>query len=452
METEIPARKDPRQPASGWPPIFRAAQCGAFFPDRVPRVRTGRGALGLRSPPTLLGPILLALDARRTRSARNAPGTSLRYAVAMTEKCDALPEIPECSDLLPAAGPDLCAPFSLPSTTGIADQCSSPDTKVLFICNRNSGPARISPNRSSATEAANPVQRPFPGTKPNSELKPLRRRRFSETEGARLFAPRARKTRAEFQGPLGGARSSISVFHGLRPAGEQECPRPLAGPARHAPLGHAGPGGKVEGNARAESLAFQQGLSRSSNRSSLHRAWPFRARSTRITLQKARGRQFRFRLPLRRPAMDVYAPNGPSDGFGKSWALKGRFSKTRRGDRLDKRQPVGESLRCNAQSDDVRKHGAAGRGTRLRANGRGERDDRRHRLPFANGGCSPALPLDGVRRGQIDCTGGLQEPRRASRPISSRASKKGRGLGARVKDGRTAEQSSTASRVGQPTD
>src|SRR6056297_821681 len=123
METELLSRLS----ALGHPQrlaIFRLLM--RRYPDRVP---AGELADALDLKASTLSAYLSALM-QAGLVAQERAGTSLRYSIAMTEVRLTFEYLMlDCC----RGRPDLCAPFSLPSTTG-SQTMPQPKYEVLFIC------------------------------------------------------------------------------------------------------------------------------------------------------------------------------------------------------------------------------------------------------------------------------------------------------------------------------
>jgi len=268
METEIPARLStlghPQRLA-----IFRLLM--RRFPDRVPAGELAE-VLGLK--PSTLSAYLSALMQAGLVSQERA-GTSLRYAVAMTEVRRTFEYLMlDCC----RGRPDLCAPFSLPSTTGLQTMLQ-PRYEVLFICTGNSARS-IFAESILRTEAGDRFSVHSAGTKPNSELNPFAVE-ILEQKGHDVSLLRS-KTVAEFQGPE--APKFDFVFTVCDRAANEECPA-WPGQPVSAHWGMPDPV-KVEGTHAQKSLAFQQAYGALLNRIKVFTALPF-ASLDRISLQKA---------------------------------------------------------------------------------------------------------------------------------------------------------------------
>src|SRR6056297_3347969 len=239
METEIPARLatlgHPQRLA-----IFRLLM--RRYPDRVPAGELA-DALGLK--PSTLSAYLSALMQAGLVSQERA-GTSLRYSMAMTEVRRTLDYLMlDCC----RGRPDLCTPFSLPSTTG-SQTMPQPSYEVLFICTGNSARS-IFAESILRTEAGDRFSVHSAGTKPNSRLNPFALEVLGQ-KGHDVSLLRS-KTVAEFQGP--GAPKFDFVFTVCDRAANEECPA-WPGQPMTAHWGVPDPA-QAEGTEAERALAFQ---------------------------------------------------------------------------------------------------------------------------------------------------------------------------------------------------
>ena len=241
------------------------------YPDRVP---AGEIAQALDLKPSTLSSYLSGLMQAGLID-QEREGTSLRYAIAMTElrrTFDYL--LLDCC----RGRPELCSPVSLPKITGTAP-VSDARYKVLFICTGNSARS-IFAEAIVRREAGDRFEACSAGTTPRSEINPVARE-VLDRKGHDLSVLRA-KTVAEFQGE--GAPRFDFVFTVCDRAANEDCPS-WPGQPISAHWGMPDPV-KADGTDAQRSLAFHQAYAALANRIRAFTALPI-ASLDRIALQRA---------------------------------------------------------------------------------------------------------------------------------------------------------------------
>lgn len=241
------------------------------YPDRVPAGEIAE-ALGLKAS-TLSSYLAALMQARLVTQDR--AGTSLRYAIAMSEvqgTFDFL--LRDCC----RGRPDICSPLSLASITG-STTMADPKYKVLFICTGNSARS-IFAESILRQEAGDRFQAYSAGTLPRSELNPFALE-VLEQKGHDISVLRSKNV-AEFQGE--GAPHFDFVFTVCNQAANEECPAWTGQPVS-AHWGMPDPV-KVEGTHAEKSLAFHHAYGALHNRIRAFAALPI-ASLDRIALQRA---------------------------------------------------------------------------------------------------------------------------------------------------------------------
>jgi len=241
------------------------------YPDRVPAGELAT-ALGLK-PSTLSAHLSALMQAGLVTQART--GTSLRYAIAMTELRRSLDYLLlDCC----RGRPELCSPLSPPQLTG-NQPMSDRKYKVLFICTGNSARS-IFAESILRREAGDRFEVHSAGTKPYSELNPFALE-VLEQKGHDISVLRAKNV-SEFQGD--DAPTFDFVFTVCNKAANEECP-PWPGQPVSAHWGMPDPV-KAEGTDAEKSLAFHQAYGALYNRIRAFTALPIAALD-RISLQQA---------------------------------------------------------------------------------------------------------------------------------------------------------------------
>jgi arsenate reductase len=268
METVISARLA----ALGHPSrlaIFRLLM--RRYPDRVPAGELAT-ALGLKAS-TLSAHLSALMQAGLVTQAR--AGTSLRYAIAMTELRRSLDYLLlDCC----RGRPELCTPLSLPQLAGNRPM-SDRKYKVLFICTGNSARS-IFAESILRREAGDRFEVHSAGTKPYSELNPFALE-VLEQKGHDISVLRAKNV-SEVRGD--DAPKFDFVFTVCNQAANEECP-PWPGQPVSAHWGMPDPV-KAEGTDAEKSLAFHQAYGSLYNRIRAFTALPIAALD-RISLQQA---------------------------------------------------------------------------------------------------------------------------------------------------------------------
>jgi arsenate reductase len=241
------------------------------YPDRVP---AGELAEALELKASTLSAYLSALQQAGLVSQERV-GTSLRYAIAMTEvrrTFDYL--LLDCC----RGRPELCSPISLSSATGNQPM---PHRKfqVLFICTGNSARS-IFAESILRKEAGDRFEAHSAGTRPRSSLNPFALE-VLEQKGHDISVLRS-KTVAEFHGPE--APKFDFVFTVCDQAANEDCPA-WSGQPISAHWGIPDPV-KAEGTDAEKSLAFRQAYAALYNRIKAFTALPI-ASLDRISLQRA---------------------------------------------------------------------------------------------------------------------------------------------------------------------
>lgn len=268
METAIPSRLailgHPQRLA-----VFRLLM--RRYPDRVP---AGELAEALDLKASTLSAYLSALMQVGLVSQERS-GTSLRYAIAMTEvrrTFDYL--LLDCC----RGRPEACSPVSLTSLTG-NQPMSARKYKVLFICTGNSARS-IFAESILRREAGDRFDAYSAGTRPHSELNPYALEVLAQ-KGHDISVLRS-KNIAEFQDP--DAPKFDFVFTVCNQAANEDCPA-WPGQPVSAHWGMPDPV-KAEGTHAQKSLAFHQAYGALRNRISAFTALPIAALN-RISLQEA---------------------------------------------------------------------------------------------------------------------------------------------------------------------
>ncbi len=241
------------------------------YPDRVP---AGELAEALRLKASTLSAYLSALLQAGLVTQERA-GTSLRYAVAMTEvrrTFDYL--LLDCC----RGRPDLCAPFSI-STNSENHPMTDRKYNVLFICTGNSARS-IFAESILRKEAGDRFEVYSAGTKPYSELNQFALE-VLEQKGHDISVLRSKNV-SEFRGA--DAPKFDFVFTVCNQAANEDCPA-WAGQPVSAHWGMPDPV-KAEGSHAQKSLAFHQVYGALHNRIKAFTALPFSSLN-RISLQKA---------------------------------------------------------------------------------------------------------------------------------------------------------------------
>src|SRR6056297_3703618 len=243
------------------------------YPDRVPAGELAT-ALGLKAS-TLSAHLAALMQAGLVTQAR--AGTSLRYAIAMTELRRSLDYLLlDCC----RGRPELCSPLSLPQPTGDRPM-SDRKYKVLFICTGNSARS-IFAESILRREAGDRFEVHSAGTKPNSRLNPFALEVLGQ-EGHDVSLLRS-KTVAEYQGEGADTTRFDFVFTVCDQAANEECPA-WSGQPVSAHWGMPDPV-KADGTDAQKSLAFHQAYGALLNRMKAFTALPI-ASLDRISLQKA---------------------------------------------------------------------------------------------------------------------------------------------------------------------
>jgi len=241
------------------------------FPDRVP---AGEIAQALDLKPSTLSSYLSGLmQAGLIHQERE--GTSLRYAIAMTEvrrTFDYL--LLDCC----RGRPEFYSPYSLPQITGTTPM-SVFRYKVLFICTGNSARS-IFAESILRKEAGDQFEAFSAGTKPRSELNPFALEVLDQ-KGHDISVLRAKNV-AEFQGE--DAPRFDFVFTVCDRAANEECPS-WPGQPISAHWGVPDPV-KADGTDGQKSLVFQQACGALANRIRAFTALPISSLD-RISLQRA---------------------------------------------------------------------------------------------------------------------------------------------------------------------
>ncbi len=241
------------------------------YPDRVPAGELAT-ALGLKAS-TLSAHLAALMQAGLVTQAR--AGTSLRYAIAMTELRRSLDYLLlDCC----RGRPELCSPLSLPQPTGDRPM-SDRKYKVLFICTGNSARS-IFAESILRREADDRFEVHSAGTKPYSELNPFALEVLAQ-KGHDISTLRAKNV-SELQGD--DAPKFDFVFTVCNQAANEECP-PWPGQPVSAHWGMPDPV-KAEGTDAEKSLAFHQAYGALYNRIRAFTALPIAALD-RISLQQA---------------------------------------------------------------------------------------------------------------------------------------------------------------------
>jgi arsenate reductase len=241
------------------------------YPDRVPAGELAE-ALGLKA--STLSAYLSALMQAGLVTQERA-GTSLRYAIAMTEARRTFDYLLlDCC----RGRPEFCSPVSLPQITG-KTAMSDHTYKVLFICTGNSARS-IFAESILRKEAGDRFDVYSAGTKPYSELNPVALDVLGQ-KGHDISVLRA-KNISEFQGD--DAPKFDFVFTVCNRAANEDCPA-WAGQPVSAHWGMPDPV-KADGSDAQKSLAFHQAYGALQNRIKAFTALPI-ASLDRISLQKA---------------------------------------------------------------------------------------------------------------------------------------------------------------------
>ena len=241
------------------------------FPDRVPAGELG-DALGLKAS-TLSAYLSALMQAGLVTQER--VGTSLRYAIAMTEARRTFDYLLlDCC----RGRPEFCTPVSLPSFTG-APAMTDPTYKVLFICTGNSARS-IFAESILRKEAGERFETFSAGTKPSSQLNPFALEVLAQ-KGHDTSVLRAKHV-SEFQGE--DAPKFDFVFTVCNQAANEDCPA-WAGQPVSAHWGMPDPV-KAEGTDAEKSLAFHQAYGALLNRIKAFTALPISSLD-RISLQRA---------------------------------------------------------------------------------------------------------------------------------------------------------------------
>ncbi|AHM05719.1 Arsenate reductase, ArsR family transcriptional regulator [Roseibacterium elongatum DSM 19469] len=241
------------------------------YPDRVP---AGELAHALDLKASTLSAYLSALS-QAGLVTQERVGTSLRYAIAMTEVRHTFDYLLlDCC----RGRPELCSPLSSPTATGHPPM---PDHtyKVLFICTGNSARS-IFAESILRREAGDRFEAFSAGTRPHSDLNPFALDLLQQ-KGHDISGLRA-KNIAAFQGE--GAPAFDFVFTVCNQAANEECPA-WSGQPVSAHWGMPDPV-KAEGTDAQKSLAFHQAYGALRNRIKAFTALPIAALD-RISLQKA---------------------------------------------------------------------------------------------------------------------------------------------------------------------
>ena len=241
------------------------------FPDRVP---AGEIAQALDLKPSTLSSYLSGLmQAGLIHQERE--GTSLRYAIAMTEvrrTFDYL--LLDCC----RGRPEVCSPYPLPRITGTTPM-SDPRYKVLFICTGNSARS-IFAESILRKEAGEQFAAYSAGTKPRSELNPFALEVLDQKEHD-ISVLRAKNV-AEFQGE--DAPRFDFVFTVCDRAANEDCPS-WPGQPISAHWGLPDPV-KTDGTDGQKRLAFRQAYGALANRMRAFAALPISSLD-RCSLQRA---------------------------------------------------------------------------------------------------------------------------------------------------------------------
>ncbi|NNU79475.1 helix-turn-helix domain-containing protein [Halovulum dunhuangense] len=268
METDVPSRLailgHPQRLA-----LFRLLM--RRYPDRV---AAGELAEALDLKPSTLSAYLSALMQAGLVS-QERHGTSLRYAIAMTEvrrTFDYL--LLDCC----RGRPDLCAPATILMTAGAT---AMPDQKyrVLFICTGNSARS-IFAEAILRKEAGDRFEAFSAGTRPRSELNPFALK-VLEKHGHDISALRAKNV-GEYQ--FEDAPKFDFVFTVCNQAANEDCPAWPGQPVS----GHWGVPDPVKatGTDAEKNLAFHQAYSALRNRILAFAALPLNTLDS-ISLQRA---------------------------------------------------------------------------------------------------------------------------------------------------------------------
>jgi arsenate reductase len=268
METEIPSRLatlgHPQRLA-----IFRLLM--RRYPDKV---SAGHLAEALDLKASTLSAYLGALQQAGLIS-QHRDGTSLRYAIVMTEvrrTFDYL--LLDCC----RGRPEICTPVSLSSNQG-PKPMSDQKYKVLFICTGNSARS-IFAESILRREAGDRFEAYSAGTRPNSELNPFALEVLNQ-KGHDISVLRSKNV-AEFQGA--DAPKFDFVFTVCNQAANEDCPAWTGQPVS-AHWGMPDPV-KAEGTDAEKSLAFQHAYGALLNRIKTFAALRLDTLD-RISLQKA---------------------------------------------------------------------------------------------------------------------------------------------------------------------
>jgi ArsR family transcriptional regulator, arsenate/arsenite/antimonite-responsive transcriptional repressor / arsenate reductase (thioredoxin) len=241
------------------------------YPDRVSAGEIAH-ALGLK-PSTLSAYLSGLMQAGLIEQERE--GTSLRYAVAMTEvrrTFDYL--LLDCC----RGRPEICSPVSLPHITGTTAM-SDLKYKVLFICTGNSARS-IFAESILRKEAGDHFEAYSAGTRPRSELNPFALEVLGQ-KGHDISVLRAKNV-SEFQ--TEDAPRFDFVFTVCDRAANEECPS-WPGQPISAHWGMPDPV-KADGTDAQKSLAFYQAYGALTNRIRAFVALPISSLG-RISLQRA---------------------------------------------------------------------------------------------------------------------------------------------------------------------
>lgn len=240
------------------------------YPDRV---SAGEIAQALDLKPSTLSSYLSSLM-QAALIDQTREGTSLRYAIAMTE-------VQRTFDYLLLdccrGRPELCSSTPLPKMEN--PPMSDQKYKVLFICTGNSARS-IFAESILRHEAGDRFDAYSAGTRPRSELNPFALE-VLERKGHDISVLRAKNV-AEFQGA--DAPRFDFVFTVCDRAANEDCPS-WPGQPISAHWGMPDPV-KAEGTDAQKSLAFQQSYGALANRIRAFAALPI-ASLDRISLQRA---------------------------------------------------------------------------------------------------------------------------------------------------------------------
>ncbi|TFL16650.1 arsenate reductase/protein-tyrosine-phosphatase family protein [Jannaschia formosa] len=241
------------------------------YPDRVPAGELAE-ALGLKA--STLSAYLSALMQAGLVTQERA-GTSLRYAIAITEvrrTFDYL--LLDCC----RGRPEFCSPVSLPQITGTTAM-TDPRYKVLFICTGNSARS-IFAESILRKEGGDRFDVYSAGTRPYSELNPFALEVLAQ-KGYDVSVLRSKNV-SEFQGEY--APKFDFVFTVCNQAANEDCPA-WAGQPVSAHWGMPDPV-NADGTRVQKSLAFHQAYGALYNRIRAFTALPISSLD-RISLQKA---------------------------------------------------------------------------------------------------------------------------------------------------------------------